>query len=383
MTRSLEEAIQNQKKQDRIKARPPNQQEEADGDFKSVHSKLKRYKAEITEMKRQLDGSLHQNHITDLENESRFLSKRIKELEEQSSSLIKIEQIQKRALDTVTTNINFAQRMEGLREECRQVKDKYRELVNQQKQDEKNLKEQHQVCIDLEEKCRKLKVMVKNRKPLPPVAILEEDEEPALPGFTNSDIDSMKRQIEKLEQKKRDEEAKMKLRIKDLETQVRESRLSIDILNVQLKEKDQELRLNILKIKELKRASNNTKLRSSSKPPKPLPRMISEKSVQETSRRSLEVQLNTVTSEDKIRYNPKEIEEDLPIEPEDKSFLPSDIELNNESIEDELEDLHTNLKEITSDIEDETEITEEPLVLENPLKKESSNSMFTRPFKLR
>jgi hypothetical protein len=383
LTRSLDEAISNQKKQDRLRARPPNQQEEseADKDFKSVHSKIKRYKADIAEMKRQLDGSLHQNHITDLENQSRFLTKRIKELEEQSSSLIKIEQNQKRALDNVTSNINFSQRMDALREECREVKDKYRELLNQQKQDEKNLKEQHQACIDLEDKCRKLKGMIKNRKPLPPAPVIDEDEEPALPGYSNSDIDSMKRQIEKLEQKKKDEEAKMKQRIKELESQVRDSRLSIDILNVQLKEKDQELRLNILKIKELKRASNNTKLRTSSKPPKPLPRMVSEKSVQESSRKSPD--LNSVASDEKILYIGKDIEEDLPLETEDKNEAVSDVDEEQDMIEDEVEDIQTGLKEIASEIEEDSEIPEEPLGTDEVIKKEPSNSMFSRPFKLR
>ena len=208
-------------------------------------------------MKKQLDGNLNEARITDLENQSRYLTKRIQELEGENSSLQKIEREQKKALDIASNAQGYPEKLDSLRQEIKTLKDKYRELQQKQKTDEKVLKEQHEKCVDLEEKCRKLKGIIRQKK--------NEEDEPKAPEVTEKDIQELEDKIKETEQKKKEEERKLKKRIKDLENQINDSKHNINMLNVKLKEKDQECRLSVLKIKELKRAVRHNQL-------KPLPK---------------------------------------------------------------------------------------------------------------
>lgn len=208
-------------------------------------------------MKKQLDGNLNEARITDLENQSKYLSKRIEELEAENDALQKIEREQKKALDEVHNVQNYSSRMKALSTETRAMKERYRELINQQKQDEKILREQHERCVVLEEKCRKLQAAIKTRKP---EAEVDEDE-PKPPEVTEHDVEELKVKIQEAEKQKVEEERRLKSRIKELEAQIRDSKHNVDVLSVQLKEKDQEVRLTVLKIKELKRVTRHNQLK--------------------------------------------------------------------------------------------------------------------------
>lgn len=227
-------------------------------------------------MKKQLDGNLNDERVTALENQSKYLSGRIRELEAENESLQKIETEQKKALEEVQNAQNYKARMQSLQQESRTLKERYRELLQKQKQDEKILKDQHERCVLLEEKTRKLHALVKNKK-------AGDSDEPKVPEVTEQDIEELKQKMEETERKKKEEEAKLKQRIKELEAQVREARHNVDVYNVRLKEKDQECRLNALKIKELKRAVRHNQLKPLEKPSRaPQERPI----VQEGSRHS-------------------------------------------------------------------------------------------------
>ena len=252
--------MEKQKKQERKKARVPVREEgntETEKEIQIAFAKINKYKKDIASMKKQLDGNLNEARITDLENQSRYLSKRIQELETENSALQKIEKEQKKALDVASNAQGYPEKLESLRQEIRTLKDKYRELQVKQKQDEKVLKDQHEKCVDLEEKCRKLKGIIRQKKN-------DEDEE-KIPEVTEKDIQELEEKIKETEQKKKEEERKLKKRIKELENQINESKHNINMLNVKLKEKDQECRLSVLKIKELKRAVRHNQL-------KPLPK---------------------------------------------------------------------------------------------------------------
>ena len=230
---------------------------ETEKEIQSAFAKINKYKKDIANMKKQLDGNLNEARITDLENQSRYLTKRIQELETENSALQKIEREQKKALDIASNAQGYPEKLDSLRQEIKTLKDKYRELQQKQKQDEKVLKEQHEKCVDLEEKCRKLKGIIRQKK--------NEEDEPKAPEVTEKDIQELEDKIKETEQKKKEEERKLKKRIKDLENQINDSKHNINMLNVKLKEKDQECRLSVLKIKELKRAVRHNQL-------KPLPK---------------------------------------------------------------------------------------------------------------
>lgn len=262
LSRALNEALDKQKKQERLRNRVPAAHDEAasetEKELEATLAKIARYKKEIGSMKKQLDGNLNDERVTALENQSKYLSGRIRELEAENESLQKIESEQKKALEEVQNAQNYKQRMQSLQQESRTLKDRYRELIQKQKQDEKILKDQHERCVLLEEKTRKLHALVKNKK--------GESDEPKLPEVTEQDIQELRTKMEETERKKKEEEGRLKARIRELEAQVREARHNVDVYNVRLKEKDQECRLNALKIKELKRAVRHNQLRPLEKP---------------------------------------------------------------------------------------------------------------------
>jgi hypothetical protein len=230
---------------------------ETDKQLSSALGQISKYKKDITAMKKQLDGNLNEARITDLENQSKYLSKRIEELEAENDALQKIERDQKKALDEVHDVQNYSGRMKALSSETRTMKEKYRELIAQQKQDEKVLREQHERCVMLEEKCRKFQTAIKTRKP----EVEVDEDEPRPPEVTENDVEELKEKIQEAEKLKVEEERRLKTRIKELESQIRDSKHNVDILTVQLKEKDQEVRLTVLKIKELKRVTRHNQLK--------------------------------------------------------------------------------------------------------------------------
>ena len=72
--------------------------------------------------------------------------------------------------------------------------------------------------------------------------------------MTEEKIEELERRIRDAEKKYTEEENVIRRRIKDMELQSRDAKHNIELLKIKYKEKDQECRLNLLKIKELKKA---------------------------------------------------------------------------------------------------------------------------------
>ena len=196
-------------------------------------------------MKKELEGNLNIEKITELENTSKFLSKKIEELQSEHTSLKKIEKEQQKAISSAEQSNSYPEKISKLKDDIRTSKDKYRELVAQQKANEKVFNAQHKKCVDLEEKCRKLFDNIKKKK-----SEEKKDEE----DVTEEKIEELERRIRDAEKKYTEEENVIRRRIKDMELQSRDAKHNIELLKIKYKEKDQECRLNLLKIKELKKA---------------------------------------------------------------------------------------------------------------------------------
>ena len=80
-------------------------------------------------------------------------------------------------------------------------------------------------------------------------------DEPRVPKINESDISEIKRKIVEEESAKRQEIDQLKRKIADAKTSLASHKEKIETLDIQLKEKDQECRLNDLKISEMKRIS--------------------------------------------------------------------------------------------------------------------------------
>ncbi len=123
-----------------------------------------------------------------------------------------------------------------------------------QREDEKLMKNQHEQLVLLEERCRKMGQLIKEKKK--EKAKLKEESESAANGggkYTMEELERLTLQVKEAEKEKVAEEKKLRSQINQQEQQIKSLNHELNLLNLQIKEKDQEYRLNELKIKELRR----------------------------------------------------------------------------------------------------------------------------------
>jgi len=180
-----------------------------------------------------------------LENEERAKKKILQELEEEKKSLLKIQKEQKKAMDIMINEKELEKKKDQLTEELKVKKNEYKEKQNLLRKQEKQMREQHEAYITLEEKCRKLKTLIHEKKagiaPNPGKVVTEED------------IAKIEESIKELERAQTEEKKKYKAMITTQENKIKELNTQLDTLNLEFKQKDQECRINALKISELKR----------------------------------------------------------------------------------------------------------------------------------
>ncbi|CAG9314600.1 unnamed protein product [Blepharisma stoltei] len=254
LKRSLEEAISRQRKIDSEKTKIPQHNgnnTELEKELNNVYWKINDYKKDINEMKMQLIGNLKNPKITDLENRRAFLKKQIEEVEAEFIALQNINVKQEKALDAAAKAQGYPEKNEFLRQELKKLKDEYREKSYKQQVDEKNLKARHELFVDVREKCKALKEIIAKKN--------AEEDDPIDPEALKYDIPTLERKIKEIEEKTKEDVNALKLKIKDLETHINDSKHTLSLLQVKLKEKDQETRICMLKIRELRRAVSHTK----------------------------------------------------------------------------------------------------------------------------
>jgi DNA repair exonuclease SbcCD ATPase subunit len=226
---------------------------------KEINSKIKYYKTECSKMKKELEGNINIPKITDLENESKFLSKKLEELKKEKENLSKFDNLSKHALKGAQSANSYPEKIQFLKSEIRNNKEKIKELIQQNTKEEKSLKAQHEKCVDLEKKSRKLFEMIKARKKDEEEKNKKnEKKETEVNEFLLNDIQE---QILKAEKEKIEKEANMKNRIKSIETSIREKQHFLEMLKVKLKEKDQECRLSLMRISESKKLVKHNQLK--------------------------------------------------------------------------------------------------------------------------
>jgi hypothetical protein len=65
-------------------------QDQKERELRRIQAKINKDKKEIAEMKKGIDGNLGGNDLADMENQQRFLKRRVDELEEEHASLEKV-----------------------------------------------------------------------------------------------------------------------------------------------------------------------------------------------------------------------------------------------------------------------------------------------------
>lgn len=242
LTRALEEGIKNQRKQERAKIREEFEEAVSEND-KELHSyevQIFKVRTDIDRLKRELAVNPNTGRVPELENQSRFLARRIEELEAENISIVNVEKAQSKAIVSVSSLKNHNERIEGLKEESRLIKEKYRKLVRNYKEKDRQVKTLHQKVVDLDEACRKIKIEQLKK-------VNETDIYPDLP-----DIET----IHQEKQTKQEEELKLKLKLKESTSKLQQAKEQLDKLTSDLKDQERQFRIDTLKAKEIKRLSN-------------------------------------------------------------------------------------------------------------------------------
>ena len=75
------------------------------------------------------------------------------------------------------------------------------------------MKAQHEQLVVLEEKCRKMKLLVKDKKKIVKDSQQEKEEQPESVKYNLEDLESLQEQLRQAETEKQGEEAKLRMQI--------------------------------------------------------------------------------------------------------------------------------------------------------------------------
>lgn len=201
-------------------------------------------------MKKALTTAYDIDGIVALENELRNYERtEAQQLESNLFSYNKVRGYHNRAmreLDGDGTEISGRQRQ--LKDQLSKAKAELKEQNDLLRTEERVMQREHQQMVEVEKKCRQLKLLIKQRKSG------SSDPQPGSRMEINeNEIDSLQRDIEQMDEHKVKEEQRYKKMVRKLKTNQDEMQQEIDALRLKLKEKEQEGRLNDLKFRELKR----------------------------------------------------------------------------------------------------------------------------------
>ena len=136
---------------------------EKKAELKKIQTKVNNYNKEITNMRRQLEGSYNIDKIIGLEDEVKNKERILKELQQENESLMNVQREQEKALLSLKKDYEFDDKISELNTELKQAKEKLRKLQFKQRQEEKILKQQHEHAIVLEERCKRMEQLVKEK----------------------------------------------------------------------------------------------------------------------------------------------------------------------------------------------------------------------------
>jgi len=221
---------------------------EKEQELLTAQQRLVNYKKEITGMRKQLEGTYNIDKIVKLEDELKDRQRVLSELEKDKEALIKVQKEQDKALNVLTKEGDYDKKISQLNTELATTKESVRALKNKLRDEEKLLKNQLQQLMTTEEKCRKLLVLVNEKK-----SKKADDIGRPYVSVTEEVIERLKNEVKQAEHEKNVEEKRLRQEVSAYDQKMKGMEHELNILSIQLKEKEQECRLNDLKIRELKR----------------------------------------------------------------------------------------------------------------------------------
>jgi len=217
-------------------------------ELKDQLAKIDQLKHHITIMKRQLKNTYNLPKVIEKEDELKAAQKELAKVVDEKNSLLKIKKEQNKALDFLNNEGEYEKKLKQVTTELRQVKDEYRKENELFNENDKAMKKLHEKIIVMEEKCRDLQKKIKDKKG---------DKVPksqgVVPEVSQHDIEAMEDRIRELQDKKQDIEKGFEDEMKGLERKKKTLMSENAKLGTQLKEKEKEIRLNNLRLKELRK----------------------------------------------------------------------------------------------------------------------------------
>lgn len=184
--------------------------------------------------------------ITNAENELAQLQREAEMLESENQSLHKVKAANEKAIRELDPGTQVTKKFKKAKGSLNELKGELREKQEAWRVQDRLVKDEHTKIVEMEEKCRKIAQLMReqNRPSDPPT--------PAQ-NVNDNEIEVLQREIDRLEEQKNKEEQQFKAKLRKLMFTIEETEAENSIIGVKLKEKDQEVRLNELRIKELKR----------------------------------------------------------------------------------------------------------------------------------
>ncbi|TNV77347.1 hypothetical protein FGO68_gene16783 [Halteria grandinella] len=248
-------------------------------DLKSAQFRIATVKRDIHRLRQTLEQQYDVGTLTELENDLKAKESQISKINEQISQIRRVSVNQERAMSDINKEEEYASKIRAINDEVRKAKGNVRNAMEKQKEIDRGNQEQHRAIMAMEERCRKLQGMIAAKKGAQQVTQRRVSENE---GNKRS---SMGKQEELGELQPTDQELELSIKVTqdlikeeekkfkklqyDLDLQLVNARSEVQIEETRVKEKEQDLRIVELKIREIKRQQQMfvVQQRAAMKPP--------------------------------------------------------------------------------------------------------------------
>lgn len=202
-------------------------------------------KSKIAEKRAELDETQQYEIVRQKEDELKDLKRKLKELMDERQTVTSMRDEQSKMLEKLKGGEDQERRKENLLEELRNLKQENKILMDKKSELEKELKKNHSKMFDGKIYIRELQKRIEQHKKRFPGEEMR--------GITEDDIENLKDKIREFEEERKNKIVTHEQDMRDIDYMRRELERENDRLQRILTEKDREMRINSLKMKELKR----------------------------------------------------------------------------------------------------------------------------------
>eukprot|EP00347_Sterkiella_histriomuscorum_P021818 403332657 len=255
------------KKQEKYKPeryQPDEQLKIKDKELLDRLNKIRHYQKEIKDLRKQLSESYNIERLAELENEIKIKQNRIKELKDEEMSLKRVQGEQEEAFHSINREGDFDDKINEMAQQLRQYKKQYREIYYEQIDNDKQLIDKHDTLVMLDHKVRKMQHQIKDQAEsgkqkayaIGDLKIITEQD-----TFSSQALQLLRKEIDTCKKDRIQEEKSLKQKLHEQENEIDQLDHDVRVLELQVREKEQESRLADIKLKELKRTIRHKQLK--------------------------------------------------------------------------------------------------------------------------